>query len=95
MNRANGMIILDEDEEEAWEAQLRIGIGIRSGPKASENTDERLIVCEHERLSDENDVFDDMGSGPNMRTNMMRTSCAHPVAGYGRERLAPAFAELN
>ena len=55
MNRANGMILLDEDEEEAWEAQLRIGTGVRSGPTAPKKTDERL--------SDENDVlnFDDMG----------------------------------
>ena len=53
MNRANRMILLDEDEEEAWAAQLRTGIGIRSGPKAPEKTDERL--------SDENDVFDNMG----------------------------------
>ena len=29
MNRANGMILLDEDEEEAWEAQLRMGTGVR------------------------------------------------------------------
>ena len=53
MNRPNGMILLDEDEEEAWEAQLRIGVGIRNGPKASENTDERLIG--------ESVIFDDMG----------------------------------
>ena len=54
MNRANGMIMLDEDEEpEAWEAQLRIGTGVRSGPTAPKKTEEGL--------SDENDVFDDMG----------------------------------
>ena len=41
MNRANGMILLDEDEEEAWEAQLRIGTGVRSGPTAQGKTDER------------------------------------------------------
>ena len=53
MNRANGMILLDEDEEEAWEAQLRIGTGVRSGPTAPKKTEEGL--------SDENEVFDDMG----------------------------------
>ena len=56
MNRANGMILLDEDEEEAWEAQLRIGTrgtGVRSGPTAPKKTEEGL--------SDEGDVFDDMG----------------------------------
>ena len=52
MNRANGMILLDADEEEAWEAQLRIGTGVRSGPTAPEKTEEGL--------SDENEVFDDM-----------------------------------
>ena len=59
MNRTNGMILLDEDEEEAWEAQLRIGMSVRSGPKAPEKTGERI--------SNENDAFDDMGSGPNTR----------------------------
>ena len=53
MNRANGMILLDADEEEAWEAQLRIGTGVRSGPKAPDKADESI--------SNENGVFDDMG----------------------------------
>ena len=53
MNRANGMILLDADEEEAWEAQLRIGTGARSGPKAPDKAGESI--------SNENSVFDDMG----------------------------------
>ena len=53
MNRTNGMILLDADEEEAWEAQLRIGTGIRSGPKAPDKAGESI--------SNENSVFDDMG----------------------------------
>ena len=53
MNRANGRILLDADEEEAWEAQPRIGTGVRSGPKAPDKAGESI--------SNENSVFDDMG----------------------------------